>query len=75
MSVRHIFGLAIAFLLGVLLWAAWSYFPDFTWWEPIRPYRRYLVEWRLPIFAVGGFLILTLAEWVYTKALRQEEHG
>ncbi|RVU36274.1 hypothetical protein EOI86_13740 [Hwanghaeella grinnelliae] len=73
-TFRHILGLSVAVLLGAALWAAWTYFPDFTGWKPIRPYRGYLVEWRLPIFAVGGFLILTLAEWLYGLAFHRQDH-
>lgn len=74
-SMRHFAGLILAIAVGALLYAAWIYYPDFLRWEPIRPYRGYLTEWRLPLFAAGGFLVLTLAEWVYTKTLKPDAHG
>lgn len=74
-AVRHVLGLALVILIGVGLLAAWLYYPDFVRWEPIRPYRAFLVEWRLPILAVGGFLVLTFAEWAYGKALHRGGRG
>lgn len=73
-SIRHIFGLSFAVAVGGLLYAAWVYYPDFLRWEPVRPYRGFLAEWRLPIFAVGGFLVLTLAEWINAKATNPDGH-
>ena len=73
-TLRHILGLALAILLGAALYGAWVYYADFTRWEPLRPYRGLLTEWRLPILAVGGFMVLTLAEWVYSKTLPKDDH-
>ncbi|WP_425407139.1 hypothetical protein [Hwanghaeella sp.] len=66
-TLRHILGLGLFILTAALIYGAWTWFPDFARWEPIRPIRAILMEWRLPIVAVGSFLFLTLAEWAYSK--------
>lgn len=68
-SARHILGLCLVCLLVAALHGAWSYWPDLLRLDPIRPYRAHLTEWRVPIFTVGGFMLLTLAEWAYSKTL------
>ena len=73
-TLRHILGLTLVVLLGAALYGAWIYYADFTRWDPVRSYRAILTEWRLPIFAVGSFMVLTLAEWAYSKALPQDGH-
>ena len=68
-SVRHIASLCFVGLLVAAFYGAWSYWPDFMRLEPIKPYRQHLTEWRIPILTIGGFLVLSVAEWGYSKTL------
>ncbi len=70
--IRHLLGLALTLVLVAALYGAWTYWPEFTRWEPIRPARGFLTDWRLPILTVAGFLMLTVVEMVYSKTLREE---
>lgn len=68
-SIRHIVGLCLVGLLVAAFLGAWNYWPDFMRLESIKPFRRHLTEWRIPLFTICGFLVLTLAEWGYSKTL------
>lgn len=72
LTMRHVASLGLVALLVIAFWGAWLYWPDFTRWEPIRPYRGVLVEWRLPILSIGGFLFLTLVERLYGKTIAHD---
>lgn len=62
-TLRHIASLFLPlFLAGVMYWL-WSDWNTIVRAEPLRPVRGILLEWRVLILAIAGFLAFSLAEW------------
>ena len=71
--IRRVAGLALAAALMAALWYAYANygaFADLARWtgvEALRPARPWLVEFRMPLLAVAGFLALSAVSWTWQK--------
>ena len=71
--VLRVIGLALAAVLIVGAWFAYGNYGEFAnvpRWTGDRDLgwiRPWLTEFRMPLLAVGGFLVLTALSWLWRK--------
>ena len=65
-AIRHILGLCAAAALALVFYLAFEHYSRFanlsrlTGIDALRPVNAWLFEFRMPLLAVVGFLLLTL---------------
>ena len=69
----HYLGLAVVLLLIFFGYWAWTAYPGLARLPGFGAWRSMLTTWRIPVFALGTFLLLSLLQWFWSRINAPED--